>query len=121
MWSQKVDGLVSIYYRAKSLKKSWLCILFYLGCGYSKVVESSDFHGGYPASNVLIDSCDDMAHPVKHSTGEPSMPVVDWWIGADGGTDTDAEFVLQLACEKMVDRVMLKNTANGVYKDRWVV
>ncbi len=96
---------------------------YFVGCNYAKIIESSDYVGGvsqssgYPASNVLVDMCEDKnnAHNIDSA---PSG--VSWWVAVNGGTDTEAEFVLELGCEKIVDRIVLKNMANGIDEDRWV-
>ncbi len=92
-----------------------------LGCSYAKILESNNYVGGspqgsgYPASNVLMDSCEDMSF--SHAINNPPNRVA-WWVAPDGATDTEAEFTLELGCEKTVDRIMLKNMANGIGQDR---
>ncbi len=63
------------------------------GCDWIKVVESDD-HQDYFATNVLVDGCSD-----------PSVKGMNtWW--ARGGSN---QFIAQLGCEKLVDRVTLRN------------
>ena len=75
------------------------------------MVESNEWHRGYPASNVLVDSCDDA--DTSHAVGD-----VTWWVAPERATGAEADFILQLGCDTMVDRVIIKNSANGAAQDR---
>ncbi len=82
-----------------------------LGCGTSKILESNDNHLGYPSSNIFIYSCDDQM--TEHSVG-----VVTWWLAPPGQTGADAELIVELGCETLVDAVVLMNSPNGMKNDR---
>lgn len=89
------------------------------GCGWAKVIESSNMaNGNHHASNVLYDSCDD------GDTSGDSSPLatsdhVTWWLPPLFARGDGAEFIVELACETMVDRVTVRNSRSGTTNNRY--
>ncbi len=74
----------------------------------------NDTTNWYPPSNTLTYTCDDQ------TTRIGSKDDVTWWAAADRATGSRAYFVMDLGCQKCVDKVTVANSAHGSFNDRCV-
>ena len=63
------------------------------------MVESSDKSGEYHATNVVTDLCTDTTLNGKTT----------FWVAPDRSTGLSAHFIVEIGCEKTINRIILRN------------
>ncbi len=81
---------------------------FALACEEKKVVDGTEYSKQYTYANVLIDSCDDQ------NTGSNYKH----WVAPDGASGEAAFFTVDLGCQRCVSNVTLRNSQNGITRNR---